>query len=336
VLEARIAVPFAHAQLGAYGQSLDLYEQAVSAYDSEAARLDASIAAVRAGKLIDGLLERNPANEMGWFGNLTTLPEMPHAAHLSQVLAEHQFQEAFKNFRDLRFLQSNLQQWRDTLGVFRDMLANRRQAFAERLPQVRSKASDSGLAELSVRGALLAGELTSAESAADASAFANAKERDLLARLASVQATLQQSAGEPEMVAARERARLAAGVMTWQLAEAYPQRLWTAKKELRLVDSGLTEARRRDAALAQAQRDEPARFERFAQRIDELARQLDAALPRVTALSREQQGAAEQIAVAALANQKERLVAYTMQARFEIAQLIDRATVARSDDRAQR
>jgi len=103
-----------------------------------------------------------------------------------------------------------------------------------------------------------------------------------------------------------------------------------------LVDSGLTEARRRDAALAQAQRDEPSRFERFAERIDELAKQLDAALPRVTALSREQQGAAEQIAVAALANQKERLVAYTMQARFEIAQLIDRATLARSDDRAQR
>jgi len=56
----------------------------------------------------------------------------------------------------------------------------------------------------------------------------------------------------------------------------------------------------------------------------------------VAALSREQQDAAQRIAEAALLGQKERLVAYTLQARFEIAQLIDRATVARSDDRARR
>ena len=336
VLEARIAVPFAHAQMGAHGQSLKLYEQAVSEFDREGQRLDASIAAIRAGKLIDGLLERNPADEMGWFGHLRKLPEMPHAAHLSQVLAQHEFQEAFKNVRDLRFLETNLQQWRDTLFVFRDMLEQRRQAFAERLPQVLDKASDSGLLELSVRGALLSGELTLAESDSDASAFANAAERDALARLASVQAILKRSGSAPEMLAARERARLAAGVLSWQMAQAYPQRLWTAKKELRRLDSGLTEARGREAALAQAQRDEPARFERFAARIDALAGQLDATLPRVAALSREQQDAAQRIAEAALLGQKERLVAYTLQARFEIAQLIDRATVARSDDRARR
>jgi len=336
VLEARIAVPFAHAQMGAHGQSLKLYEQAVSEFDREGQRLDASIAAIRAGKLIDGLLERNPADEMGWFGHLRKLPEMPHAAHLSQVLAQHEFQEAFKNVRDLRFLETNLQQWRDTLFVFRDMLEQRRQAFAERLPQVLAKASDSGLLELSVRGALLSGELTLAESDSDASAFANAAERDALARLASVQAILKRSGSAPEMLAARERARLAAGVLSWQMAQAYPQRLWTAKKELRRLDSGLTEARGREAALAQAQRDEPARFERFAARIDALAGQLDATLPRVAALSREQQDAAQRIAEAALLGQKERLVAYTLQARFEIAQLIDRATVARSDDRARR
>ena len=331
VLEARIAVPFAHAQMGAWSESLDLYERAAAAYDEENQRLDSSLAAIRAGKLIEGLLERNPANEMGWSGSLATLPQMPHAAHLSQVLAEHPFQEAFKSFRDLRFLETNLEQWRDTLSVFRDMLDNRRKAYAERLPQVLAKASASGLAELSVRGALLAGELTVAENEADAAAFANTKERNLLTRLAHARTFLKQSAGDPELDAARERARLAAGVLAWQLAEEYPPRLWTAKKELRLVDSGLDDARRREAALAQAQRDEPARFEQFAARIDALTRQIDATLPRVTALKGEQKGAAEQIAQATLTNQKERIAAYTTQARFEIAQLLDRATVARSD-----
>ena len=336
VLEARIAVPFAHAQMAAYGQSLQFYELALNEFDDEGRRLDASIDAIRSGKMIDGLLERNPADEMGWFGTLSKLPEMPHAAHLSQVLAEHEFQEAFKNVRDLRFLENNLQQWRDSLGVFRDMLTNRRQAFSEHLPRVLAQLSGSGLVELSVRGALLAGELVLVESESDASAFADPTERDLLARLAAVQAILKQSGSAPELDSARERARLAAGVLTWQLAEAYPQRLWTTKNNLRQTDSALHEARLKEAVLAQAQRDEPARFGLFAARIDALARQLDTTLPRVVALKNEQQGVAQQIAEAALVGQKQRLLAYTMQARFEVAQLIDRATVARSDDSAQR
>ncbi len=334
VLEARIAVPFAFAELGAYSQSLERYNEAIAAFDRENTGLDESIAAIRAGKLVDGLLERNPGDEMGWFWSIRELPEMPHAGHLAQVLAQHEFQEAFKNYRDLRFLAKNLQQWQDNLGVFGDMLANRRKAYAERLPQIRAKASDSGLRALSLGGALLAAELTRAETETDTAAFADAKERDLRARLDSVQATLKQAGNAAEFAAARERARLAEGALTWQLAQEYPARLWEAKKALSATDQGLSDARRRDAALAQAQRDEPARFERFAQRIDELDPRVKALIPRVAALSIEQQQAVQEIAVAELTRQKERLAIYATQARFAVAQLYDRANLPREADHA--
>ena len=64
---------------------------------------------------------------------------MPRARHLAQVLAQHEFQEALKNYRDLRFLARNLDEWREKLGVFDDMLATRRKAFADRLPLVRER-----------------------------------------------------------------------------------------------------------------------------------------------------------------------------------------------------
>jgi len=338
VLEARIAVPFAYAEMGAYGQSLTLYERAVGEFDSEGQRLDASIAAIRAGTLLDSLLERNPADEMGWFGNLRKLPEMPHTAHLSQVLAQHAFQEAFKSFRDLRFLENNLQQWRDTLGVFRDMLEQRRTAFAARLQPTRdgAKADAAALAELRQRRTGLAAEVARAEADADGRAYADARERALLARVEGLQAALKTQSSNPEIAALAERVRLGAGVLAWELAQAYPARRWTTQKSMAEINQQLERAGQRGATLALAQRDEPLRFERFAARIEALARQLDTALPRVTALKREQQGVAQKVAEAALVNQKQRLVAYTSQARFEIAQLIDRATVARTDDHAKR
>ena len=341
VLEARIALPFAHAEAGAHGQSLKLYEHAVDAYDSETRRLDASIAAIRAGHLVEGLLQRNPADEMGWAGQVRKLPGMPHAAHLAQVLAQHPFQEAFKNFRDLRFLEANLAQWRDTLGVFRDMLELRRSAYAARLQPTRSgaQAQAAALADLRQRRAQIATEIGDAMVVGDGVVFADARQGDLLLRVESLQSAMKSPSlsQNPEIAALADGVRLAAGVLSWQLAQDYPARRWEHQKALTVIDQQLDQAAQREAALAQAQREEPLRLDRFGARIDALARQLDATLPRVTALAREQQGAAQTIAEAALVDQQQRLVAYTAQARFEIAQLMDRATTAlRSDDRVAR
>ncbi|HEX7688751.1 MAG TPA: hypothetical protein VF453_13650, partial [Burkholderiaceae bacterium] len=85
-------------------------------------------------------------------------------------------------------------------------------------------------------------------------------------------------------------------------------------------------ARARDEALARAQRDEPARFDDFARRIAALEQRLDALIPRVDALAREQQGALQEIAVRQLQAQQVRLASYEAQARFAVAQLYDRAT----------
>ncbi|SPJ17613.1 conserved exported hypothetical protein [Burkholderiales bacterium] len=329
VLEAKLAVPYALAQIGSYGQSLDQYNGAIGAFEQESARLDESIAAIRAGKLIKGLLASNPGEEMGWFWNIEHLPEMPHAAHLVQVLALHEFQESFKNYRDLQFLARNLRQWDGNLGVIGDMLANRRQAFAQRLPQVRAKERGTEIASLEKQRDELAGELARAEEQSDGFAFADQKERELGVRLDRVRATLDREAADPEMSAAGERYRRVVGALRWQLAQEFPTRLWEAKKDFKQFAGELAGARGRDAELAQAEREEPAHFEKFAERIDVLRRRILALMPRVTELIERQRQAVQELAVTELLRQKERLAAYTTQARFAVAQIYDRAGLAK-------
>ncbi len=333
VLEAHIAVPYAYAELGAFGQALERYEQAIATFEQEAKNLDESIAAIRSGTLVNGLLERNPGEQMGWFWAIDALPEMPHAGHLAQVLAQHEFQEAFKNFRDLRFLADNLKGWQENLVAFEDMLANRRQAYAERLPKVRERTSAADIAALAKRRDAVTAEVQAAEAAADGVAFADERQQALMARIEEVRANLQ-ALGADADPAARERARLAGGALIWQLTQEYPARLWEARKGLQAIDAGIADAQRLDAALEQAQRDEPARFERFAERIKALGGRIQGLVPRVAALSNEQQGQVQELAVAELERQKERLAVYATQARFAVAQLYDRATAQRKDDRA--
>jgi hypothetical protein len=332
VLEAKIAVPYAYAELGAYGQSLEGYEAAVSAFDVEHAALRESIEIIRSGQLIAGLDAKNPGTEMGWFWNLQTLPEMPHAGHLTQVLAQHEFQESFKNYRDLIFLGNNLAQWRDSLVAFRDMLAERKKKYGERLPVTVSgeKGSRADLAAAIANRATLAAELERVQANGDVIAFTDPRQDALLQRLAEVQAAMQANAKDPEIAALADKVRLLSGVLGWELSAQWSERLWNTTKALRDADRGIEEAQAREERLARAQREEPQRFDAFGKRIDALAAQIDALIPRVASLTKDQQQHVQGIAVAALTQQQERLAQYQTQARFALAQLYDRASLSAS------
>ena len=81
-----------------------------------------------------------------------------------------------------------------------------------------------------------------------------------------------------------------------------------------------------------AQQDEPARHAAFAQRIAQLSQQVDALRPGVALAAAQVQAQLQDIAVAELAQQQERLTVYAAQARLAIAQLHDRAQFTRRAD----
>ena len=340
VLEAQLAVPYAYAELHADAQALQRYENAIANFETEDANIDATVGAIRDGKLVEGLMARNPGEDMGWFQTFRDLPLMPHAGLLTPVIAGNEFQEAFKNYRDLQFLTHNLSDWHDNLGVFGDMLSTRRQAFAERLPKIREQqqASGLGIEQLQKRSDANAADLKQAEDAADGVAFADANERELQERLKRVTDTLASLPPDtdPSLAEAHDRLRRVAGALAWQLAHEFPARAWDARKGQKMTEDALASARTHDEDLAKAQRDEPARFDDFARRIAELDARLNVLMPRVAALAQEEQVALQDIAITELKSQKERLAAYTAQARYAVAQLYDRATEPKEGDHADK
>jgi hypothetical protein len=344
VLEALLAVPYALAELGASAQSLEYYGRAIAAYDQAGADIDASVAAVRTGKFLDDLLARNPGDEMGWFWKIGQVPALPHAGHLVSVMAQHAFQQAFKDYRDLRFLARNLQDWDAKLGIMDDMLAERRQAFAHRLPQAVVGERNAGIGRLDARRDALVTELGAAQEQADGAALADAREHALAQRLDRVRANLAALDAAPppdpgasapgldaplDLAAAHERYRRVAGALQWELAQAFPARLWEAKKSLQQLNGALQQLHLRDAELVGAQANEPQRFDALALRISALRDRVNAMQPRIQELVILQQLAVQDLAVADLEDQRERLTQYSNQARFAIAGIYDKATLSR-------
>jgi hypothetical protein len=214
------------------------------------------------------------------------------------------------------------------------MLANRRQAYAERLPRIRAQESAISLDKLERRRADLTRELTWAEAQSNVFALADPKQTALGERLDRVRAILERSGDEPQTQAARERYRRVAGALTWQLTQELAAHVWEARKQLRELDTALGQARELDTALAQAQLDEPARDRQFATRVTQLDLRVRALLPRVAELIGDQRRYIQELAVAELEHQKEQLAVYATQARFAVARIYDRANVGKEADHA--
>lgn len=338
VLEARLALPHALAELGADGQALVRYEQALTDFQTEQASLNQALATLRGGAWLNELLALNPETSLSWFTQTDTLPELPHAAQLAPVLASHDFQEGFKTLRDLQFLRANLADWQERLGTWQDMIDHRRAVFAGRAPGIRTQGLQIDLTAPAQRLAALQAANDQARADADGLAYADARQQALLKRVAQARQRLAELPGQlasalaaandapAELPAqAAERLRLAAGVLRWELAQAFPERLWTSTRALARAGTELDEATARKAALAQAQIDETARLNGFDGRLQGLAERIKTLQAPIAAATRAQAQALQALATASLIDQQERLVHYSTQARFAMAQLHDRA-----------
>jgi hypothetical protein len=231
------------------------------------------------------------------------------------------------------------------------MLANRRQAFAERLPLLQVQEHSARLAQLDTRREELGTDLTRAEQLGDGATFADSRERALAARLERARAALArldalagESGGElagEEGISdaarnqARARLRRVEGALGWQLGQELPQRLWNTKKNWTQLTDQLTQAHEHQVQLIQAQQSEPAHFDQFAVRIEALKLRIQALKPRVNELIALQRQAVQELAVAELEQQKDVLVAYGNQARFAVAQIYDRAGTHADANREQ-
>jgi hypothetical protein len=58
--------------------------------------------------MLDDLLGTDKDARYGWFWQLKTLPDAPQSRYLYSLLADNDFQEGLKNYRDLNFLQHGL------------------------------------------------------------------------------------------------------------------------------------------------------------------------------------------------------------------------------------
>jgi hypothetical protein len=325
VQESYLAVPYAYSKLSANSQSADNYESAVEQFNTEDKSLDEAIGRIRDGKMIHDALGADKQGRYGWFWQLKDVPEAPESRYLYVLLASYDFQTGLKNYRDLNFMSGMLDRWGDSMEAFGDMVATREQAYAERIPKVDALLASGAVDKLQQRRAEMDTRVNAIEKDQDVAALGSAEERDQWARIQKVEAALAGAPDTPENAQLRERLKLVKGVLYFRLNDSFKARMWQQRRSMKDLDLALHEAQSRWIRVDRARKSVPNNNGEFAARVAALKARIDELQGRLAAVEQKQTGYLAQLAIHALEEQKGRLAAYQVQARFALATMYDRA-----------
>ena len=325
VQEAMLAIPYAMAQLDSISQAADHYLNAIEAFYEESSRLDRTIAHIESGEFFDDFVEDDPLDSTGWYWRMEALPEGPEARYLFHLLATHEFQEGLKNYRDLNYLWKNLDDWQQSVEVYANMLETRRLAYQQRLPIVEDALARADLDGMVDRKLQFDALLDDIERSNDWLALANTREFDMWGEITSLEKTPALQANIPEADEVSDKIRLLKGVLQWELERDFKDRLWRIRRDLDQTGEALVETQRSRRQVDDSMRKQPVEFAGFSERVYGLEPRIEGMKMRVGDAMAEQRAFLQAIAVGELQAQKARLDIYSVQARFALAAIYDRA-----------
>ncbi len=336
VQEGLLAIAYGYGQLGLNGRAVQSYEEAINLYQVESTKLSQSISSIEQGKLIAALIEKSQQEPLiGWFWSLKSIPAVPEVRYLTELMADHQFHEALKNFRDLIFLKNNLQDWLDNIHVFNTMLETRKTRYEQTVPVAGKTLDRSMLKYFQKKYDKLSAALNDAKQQDDVMAFANDDEYLNIKRIERLENKLlalsEEFPEKQEYKANLQRVKLLRGRILWNISQEYAHRKWQMTRELAQIEDLIKQQQTVEQSIAGVDQVASFGFGGFQYRIDEIKQRIEKALPRLHVAYEKQSKLLERLAVRELEKRKRVMKSYRAQAKLALAQAYDRATVENPD-----
>lgn len=336
VQEVMLAVPYAYSKLEVHGKAAILYGKAMDVFGNEVDRLDRSIKSIREGKFVEAILREEGLQDKLWLIKLRELPETPETLYLQQLMASHDFQESLKNYRDLFELQSHVKRWLQDLYAFEEIIEYRRQYYEPLLPVIekRFKRLDSRLRLRLEQRDRLDKRLKAMLISRRPEYLATVDERLAQESLARIERYIS-SHPQRRTRAVVDRIRRLKGVLSWQVAAEYDERLTEAYNHLHQLDEGIRQVKQVYSSFVRTRQAATQSYEGYRIPIQMSRTKLQAAELKLTGLLARQGRMLETLAINELDRRRKRLEEYQVKARFALAESYDRATKKAEEERKQ-
>ena len=332
VQEVLMAVPYAYGKLNAHGNAANLYSHAMDVFAEEVGSLDDSIKTIRKGKFLTALLDEKSSKDKNWVVNLRELPDTPETRYILELMASHDFQESYKNYKDLAELRHHIDKWLEDLRVYEEMIEIRRTYQEPLLPVVEEQfiKLDARIKLRLEQRENLASKLKNMLIAPRPEYLATSTERQVLDVIAALE---EKIALDPASVSQDVRLRMKRlrGIVTWQVRTEYDQRLTDAYNNLISLDEIIKQLKITYNSFIRTRQAATQSYEGYTIPIRQLRTRLFAAQRTLNGVMAKQGRLLETMAINELDRRRKRLEEYQIKARFALAESYDRATKAQLD-----
>ena len=332
VQEVIMAVPYAYGKLKAHGKAANLYDHAMDVFAEEINSLDDSIKNIRKGKFLVALLDDKSDKDKNWVVNLRDLPDAPETRYVLELMASHDFQQSYKNYKDLAELRHHLDKWLADLRVYEEIIDIRR-AYQEPLLPVVEKEFKKLDARIKLRLEQrnnLATKIKNMLISPRPEYLATSNERqamNAITALGEVISTNPQAAD----VEIKRRIKRLRGVLLWRVESEYDQRLTDAYNNLVSLDEIIKNLKLRYNSFIRTRQAATQSYEGYTIPIRQLRTRLFTAQRKLKGVMAKQGRLLETMAINELDSRRKRLEEYQIKARFALAESYDRATKAQLD-----
>ncbi len=332
VQESLFAIPYAMAKAGGYKQAAAGYQLALETFKTEQEKLKASIEQVKEGVYLDDLLSSAEKIEMGWLRELKVVNNAPQPWYLDELLSSHRVQESLKNYRDLLFLDYNLQTWDESIDSFDEMLSLRKRRFETVVPIAQAKLSDNEQENLQNKFALLNQVYLTATEKQKLRLLATPVELKKLQRLDKLQELISKHPNARAHEYLLGRVDFLKGILFWDIYNTLEKRERTSGRALQELETEFDQSRDFILSINSLMADLPAGFEGFAEKIQAKRADLTAAHAKLDEVTEKQRAQLTQVIVGELEQHVGRIDELKLQAAFALAQIYDQDSEQEDDD----
>ncbi len=332
VQETLMAVPYAYGKLQAHGKAANLYNHAMNVFAGEIESMDDSIKSIRKGKFLAALLDEKSDKDQNWVVNLRSLPDTPETRYILELMASHDFQESYKNYKDLAELRHHIDKWLADLRVYEEMIDIRRAYQEPILPVVEEKFKkfDTRIKLRLEQRENLATKLKNMLISPRPEYLATSDERQAQDVIVALQEKMTVNPGQFDK-GTRDRISRLNGVLYWRVHSEYDQRLTDAYNNLISLDDIINKLKTRYNSFIRTRQAATQSYEGYTIPIRQLRTRLFSAQRKLKGVMAKQGRMLESMAINELDRRRKRLEDYQIKARFALAESYDRATKAQVD-----
>lgn len=278
VQEAYINIPYVYENLGALQMALDGYQQASQFYAQEQQRLRNIKTSIQTSDWVDQLTPAinfsfDPMDKIPDF----IPPQQTSSLYLYKMFATHDFNEGYRNYRELQRLMQVLNHWHKQIPIFHEMIRTHVERMNVLSPKAEQKVAEAEriYRDVSDKLGAISTELGRAIREDDITTTADSAQLSLLDRLNALEATVSELPDTIEYQAEKDRFRILKGLLMWDLNATAIERRWERMKDRVFIENQLVDLERAIGRVKSSRERRIARFAGFKNRIESVATRLE-------------------------------------------------------------